>query len=61
MTTCTRCNAELHRDFPDKREHCSGCDRVPAFCRCSPVAARFVPTWKRNLTARDETGRLVAA
>lgn len=60
MTPCTRCGDTTHRDFPDKREHCSGCDRIPAFCRCAPVKAERKPVWLRNLKARDETGALVA-
>lgn len=43
--TCSRCGATTRHDFPDAREHCSGCDRVPAFCRCRSAAAERVPLW----------------
>ena len=60
MNTCSRCNNDLHRDFPDKTERCSGCDRTPTWCRCVRVESKRVPAWLRNLPARDETGALVA-
>jgi hypothetical protein len=51
-----KCGAEMHRDFPDKTERCSGCDRTAAWCRCAKVAPKYVPLWRRNLAAKDMTG-----
>ncbi len=59
MNTC-KCGNELHRDFPDKTERCSGCDRTAAWCRCERVASKFVATWRLRSLARDETGRVAA-
>jgi hypothetical protein len=42
--TCSRCLGPTHRDLPDKAERCSGCDRVPAACRCEPA----IPMWVRR-------------
>lgn len=57
MTTC-KCGNDLHRDFPDKTERCSGCDRTPAWCRCERVTAKHVPVWMRRSLARDLTERI---
>jgi hypothetical protein len=62
MGTCSRCGMDTHRDFPDKAERCSGCDRTASWCRCAPVQAARKPLWleranqKRNGLARDESG-----
>lgn len=49
MTTC-RCGASTHRDFPDKTERCSACDRKPRFCGCEPADSR--PVWLRRASER---------
>jgi hypothetical protein len=39
------------------------CKRAPAYPGqryCETHRERWTPTWRRNLTARDETGRLAA-
>lgn len=56
MNRCRRCNDATHLDFPTGREACNGCDRAPAWCRCQPVAAAFVPEWKRRANSKDLTG-----
>jgi hypothetical protein len=61
MTTC-RCGSDTHRDFPDKTERCSGCDRTPAWCRCERSASQRQPLWlslarqRRGGLSRDLTG-----
>jgi hypothetical protein len=57
MKVCPTCGSDVIVDFRAKRTFCGTCSRAPHHCTCQPVGAR----WLRQLKARDETGRVVAA